>query len=92
MRRYVARRWRAIGGGWLRREAVGRAFDTAPAAVEHVGVDHGGLDVAMAEDLLHGADVVAGVEEARGEAVAQGVRADRFGGSRLPGCGADRLL
>jgi len=40
------------------------------AAVEHVGVDHGGLDVVVAEELLDGADVVAVAEEVGGKAVA----------------------
>ena len=42
--------------------AVERAANTATAAVEHVGVNHGGAHVGMAEQLLHGADVVAAFE------------------------------
>lgn len=33
-------------------QEVGRALDSEPAAVEEVGVDHGGLDGAVAEELL----------------------------------------
>jgi hypothetical protein len=40
------------------------------AAVEDVGVDLGGADVLVAEELLDGADVVAGLEEMGREAVA----------------------
>ena len=55
------------------------------AAVEHVGVDHGGGDVAVTEQLLDGADVVAAFEQVGREAVAQGVRADAWGGRHARG-------
>ena len=48
------------------------------AAVENVSVDLGRGDVLVAEQLLHGADVMAGLEEMRGERVAQRVCAYRF--------------
>ena len=42
-------------------EGVRGAGDAAAAGVaEDVGVDHGRLDVLVAEELLDGADVVAG--------------------------------
>jgi hypothetical protein len=48
-------------GGWASAlqevEAVGRAEDSGGASVEDVGVDHGGGDVAVAEELLDGSDV-----------------------------------
>ena len=53
-----------------------------------MGVDHGGRDVAVAEELLDGADVVAGFEEVGREAVAEGVAGRRFGEARR----ADRLV
>ena len=40
-------------------EAVGRAADAPAATVENVGVDHCGLHVVVAQQLLHRADVVA---------------------------------
>lgn len=43
------------------------------ASVEDVGVDHCGGDVAVAQELLDGADVVARFEQVRSEAVAKGV-------------------
>ena len=52
---------------------VERAVDAEGAAVEDVGVDHGGGDVAVAEELLDGADVVAGFEQVSREAVPQAV-------------------
>ena len=55
------------------REAVGGAQDAGGAAVQHVGVDHGGGHVAVAEELLDGADVGAVLQEVGGEGVAEGV-------------------
>lgn len=38
-----------------------------------MGVDHGGFDVAVAEEFLDGADVVAVFDEVGGEGMAEGV-------------------
>jgi len=54
----------------LQLSSIQRAVDPAPAAVEHVRVDHGGLDVGVAEQLLHSADVVARLKQMGGEGVA----------------------
>ncbi len=43
-------------------EPIGRALNTS-STVEDVRVDHRGLEVAVAEELLHGADVVAGQQK-----------------------------
>jgi hypothetical protein len=60
----------------LAREAV-RSIEGAAhpegAAVEDVGVDHGGSHAVVAEEFLDGADIVAGLEEVRRKAVTQGV-------------------
>lgn len=58
---------------------VERATNGEGAAVEDVGVDHCRGDVAVAEELLNGADVVAGIEEVGGKAVAEGVAGGGFG-------------
>ena len=42
-----------------KRLAVEGGFDGEAAALEDVGVDHGGFYVFVSEELLHGADVVA---------------------------------
>ena len=42
-------------------------------AMQDVGVDHGGADVLVAEELLYSADVIACFEEVSSEGVAQGV-------------------
>src|ERR1044072_6491755 len=40
-----------------------------------MGVDHRRGDIAMAEELLHGADVLSALQQMRGERMAQGVTA-----------------
>ena len=57
-----------------------------------MGVDHGGGDVAVAEELLDGADVVAAFEEVGGEGVAEGVAGDSFGEVRFGGRSFDGAL
>jgi hypothetical protein len=59
------------------------AADAAGAVSEDVGVDHCGADVAVAEELLDGADVVAALEEVGGEGVAEGVAGDPLVEARL---------
>ena len=49
-----------------------------PALVEDVRVDHRRLHVRVAQQFLHGADVVAVFEQVRREAVAERVAADRL--------------
>jgi len=73
-------------------ERVDRADDAAAAAhVEDVGVDHGGLDVFVPENLLDGSDVVAVHQEVGGKGVAEGVAADLLRDSGLVPCLVDRL-
>ena len=60
------------------REQVERASHAAPAAVEDVRVDHGGLDAPVAEELLDGPDVVSILEQMGRERVAKGVAGDSF--------------
>jgi len=57
---------------------IQRGFDRQPAALEDVGVDHGGLDVLVSEEFLHGADVVSVLQKVGGETVAKGVGFDLF--------------
>ena len=42
--------------------AIEGADYSASAAIENVGVDHGGFDIAVTEEFLNGADVVAVLE------------------------------
>jgi len=41
------------------------------AAIEHEGVDHGGLDVLVADEFLHGADVATVFEQVRAKYASQ---------------------
>jgi len=47
--------------------------DGEAAALEDMGVDHGGFDVFVAEEFLDGADVVIVLQEMGGEGVTEGV-------------------
>src|SRR5262245_43355879 len=60
-------------------QAIQRAEDATATPVEDVGVDHGGIHVGVAEQLLNGADVVALLQEVSGEGVAQRVAGGRLG-------------
>ena len=79
-------------------EGVRRAGDASAAGVaEDVGVYHGRLDVFVTEELLDGADIVAGDQQMGGEAVPEGVAADLFAdtsGARggVDGLADDRLV
>ena len=55
-------------------------------------VDLRGGDVGVAEQFLHGADVVAVLEQVRGEGMAQRVASGRLGDSRPVHGGPHRLL
>lgn len=46
---------------------VNRASNPRRATVEDVGIDHGRLHVAMAQQFLDSADIVAAFQEMRGE-------------------------
>ena len=87
--------WRAIARNGGRQQAVGGAFDGTAAAVE--GVEHRRRRVAVAEQLLDGADVVAALQQVRGEAVPERVRTDRLvdaggTGARMHGLLQDRFV
>ena len=52
-----------------RSEAGGGACRARWTSAEHGGVDHRGLEVAMAQEFLDGADVVAVLQQVGGEGV-----------------------
>ena len=62
------------------------------AAVERVDIDHRGPHVLVPEQLLHGSDIIAGVQQMGGEAVAQGAAAHGFGDTYGLGGLADGFL
>lgn len=57
--------------GHMASERVHRAPNTQPALVQHVRVDHGRPNIRMTEQLLHGPDVRAGLQQMRRKAVTQ---------------------
>ena len=67
-----------------RRSLFQRAFDAAAALVQHVRVDHRRLHVGMAQQLLDRADVVARLQQVRGEAVPRRVAASPLNNAGLP--------
>lgn len=50
---------------------IGWAAHSGGAPVQHVRIDHRRADIVVAEELLNGADVVAVLEEVRGEGVTE---------------------
>ena len=56
-------------------EAIEGTPGAAAAVAEHMGVNHGGGHVVVAEEFLDGANVGAALEKSGGEAVAKGVAA-----------------
>ena len=62
---------------FLYNHAVGWRYDTR-STVSNMGVDHGGRDIAMAEQFLHCANVVSVLDQMGGETVAHGVTACLF--------------
>ncbi len=63
-------------------QPVGRAADAAGPTVQNVRVDLGRGEGAVAEELLHGTDVVVGLEEVGGEGVAERVAGRALGDAR----------
>ena len=54
------------------------------AFVQDMGIDHGGLDVGVAEEFLDGADVLSGLQQMGGEAVPKAVRREANRQPALP--------
>ena len=73
-----------------------RALDSPAPAIEDVRVDHRRLHARVAEQFLHRADVVAGLQEMRRERVTKDVRRDGLvdcrAERRIPHRALDRLL
>ena len=60
-------------------QSIQRTLHSIGAPLEHMGVDHGGADIGVAEQFLYGADVVACLEQVRGETMAKRVAANFLG-------------
>ena len=70
---------------------IGWAADALAAFVQNVSIDHCRSNVTMAQEFLHGADVVTGFDEVGGEAVPERVSGDSFRDIALSCCGANCL-
>jgi hypothetical protein len=76
--------WFLIGGGLSveRSGSVEGASDGQRTFLGHVCVDHRRSDVAVSEEILDGADIVALLDQAGGKGMPEGVAAAPFGDSR----------
>ena len=54
-----------------------------PRTVQHMGIDHGRRHVRVTQQLLHGADIVAGLEQMSCKRMPQDMTADALGHPRL---------
>ncbi len=59
--------------------SIERTANAEATSIENVGVDHCSFDILVAEKLLHGADVVAILQQMSRKAVAQGMASDVLG-------------
>ena len=67
-----------------RSASVERALHADARPVEHMGIDHRGADVLVAQQLLHGPNIVAVFQQMCGEGVAQRVTRRRLLNSGSP--------
>ena len=77
-----------VGG----QQPVGGASDAGRPAIEHVGIDHRGRHVAVAQQLLDRPDVGTVLQQMGGEGVAEGVAAGALGDARTAYRGLHRAL
>ena len=63
----IGRRRQAANRVDAKSEPVDRAAHAERSTIEHVRVDHRRADIRMPEQFLHGSDVVAVLEQVRGE-------------------------
>ena len=72
--------------------SIERAANGHGTAIEDVGVDHGGLDVFMAEQFLDCSNIVPILQQMGGKAVPEGVGADALVNFGLSRCSLDGSL
>src|SRR5437016_3452619 len=65
-------------------ESVERALNTASTAIQHVAVNHSCPYVVMPQEFLDCSDIVAGLQQVRGEAVTKAMACCGFGDSTTP--------
>ena len=57
---------------------IERTAHPLPTALEHMRIDHGSTDILVAEEFLHGANVIAIFQEMGSETMTQGVTTAAF--------------
>ncbi len=67
-------------------QCVQRTSHCPAADLEHMGINHGGRYVGVAEQVLHRPNITARLEEMGRETVTQSVRRGRFVDLRGPDC------
>ena len=72
-----------------RGQEVGRALDAEAALVQCVRVDHCGPNVFVAQEFLHGTDVIAGLDQMCGGAMPECVGRHPFCNIRATHCGGN---
>ena len=78
----------AFSNGWRSHiiavlHPIQRTDHAAPRDLQHMGVNHRGLYVRVAEQFLHATNVVAGLQQVRGETMTQSMGRGRLEDSRL---------
>ena len=73
-------------------DVVQRTAHGEAALVQDVGVDHGGLDVLVAQQFLDGANIVTRFKQVGGKAMAEGVTTGALVDPGPLDCFPDRLL
>ena len=71
---------------------VKRTAYRAAAELQHVGVDHGGRHIGVPEKILHGSDIVAGLEQVCRECMPEAVRSGRLGDAAAGHCTLEGAL
>lgn len=61
-----------------KRPSIQRAADCLWTSIERMGINHGGFDTLVPKQFLHGADIVAVLQEVGGETMPEGVGGDGF--------------
>jgi hypothetical protein len=73
-------------------QSIGRAPYGEASTVEHMVIDHRGSDVVVPQEFLHGANVVAVLEQMGGEGVPKGMAGRTLVNPGLPNGVFDRPL
>ena len=70
--------YRSDLGGITSGEPIHWTEHASWSPIENMGIDHGGFDVLVAEQLLNGADIVAVLEQVGCKGVPEGVACSSF--------------